>query len=225
MLSKDKLDAKTLYTLERLMSDPLLAGHFLVGGTALALQGDPRTSKDIDMFTRDPIDVDALHNHLVEKYGFVERFRAKNTLKGDIDGIDTDMITFNYPLVEPLETDGNLRVLSLSDLAAMKLNAIAKSGDRMKDFFDVAFLSTKFSLNRMLDIYRKKYGANPMPALMGLTYYDDIDFSDTVNSTNGRFRWNLVEKRLREMVDNPSTVFRSFEMEKGSGPSGGMGGR
>lgn len=214
MLSKEKIDPKALKTLERLMADPVLSEHFLVGGNALALHGNPRKSMDVDMFTRKPIDVNALHDHLVKNYGFVERFRSKNTIKGDIDGIDTDMITFDYPFVEPLEKEGNIRVLSLKDLAAMKLNAIVNSGERMKDFFDVAFLSTKMSLNTMLKAYQEKFDANPAPALIALSYYGDVDKSDTVKSTNGKFNWSVVEKRLEDMIKHPNTVFRTFSMER-----------
>lgn len=213
MLHKKKLDPKVFGVLEQLMTDPVFTDHFLVGGTALTLQGNPRMSMDIDMFTRKEMDIDSIHDHLVKNYGFVERFRSKNTIKGDIDGIDTDMITFNYPLLAPLETDGNIRSVSLLDLATMKLNAIARSGDRIKDFFDVAFLSTKFSLNTMLDAYERKFNTNSAPALIGLTYYGDLDMSDTVRTTNGKFKWPVVEKRLKEMILEPDKIFKSFDME------------
>ena len=43
------------------------------------------------------------------------------------------------------------------DIAAMKLNAIAGNGTRIKDFIDLAYLSTLLSLGEMLEAYEHKY--------------------------------------------------------------------
>ena len=57
----------------------------------------------------------------------------------------------------------------------MKLNAIADNGTRLKDFVDIACLSTTMSLNEMPESYQKKYpNTNAMRALHGLTYHADI---------------------------------------------------
>ena len=71
--------------------------------------------------------------------------------------------------------DNGIRLASLEDICAMKLNAIAGNGTRIKDFIDVAFLSAKFSLQQMLDFYEQKYHANPLMPLKGLVYFADID--------------------------------------------------
>jgi len=46
---------------------------------------------------------------------------------------------------------------SLSDIAAMKLNAISGSGSRIKDFIDIAGLSRVLTLSDMIDSYQNKY--------------------------------------------------------------------
>lgn len=54
----------TLSLLRRLASDDRLGAHFLVGGTALALEYGHRLSVDLDLFTRESFDADELQEHL-----------------------------------------------------------------------------------------------------------------------------------------------------------------
>lgn len=44
-----------------------------------------------------------------------------------------------------------IRMASLTDIAAMKLNAITGSGTRLKDFAGIAYLSGYMPLAEMLD--------------------------------------------------------------------------
>ncbi len=50
-----------------------------------------------------------------------------------------------------------MRLASLEDIAAMKLNAIVSNGTRLKDFIDITYLSCYLSLKEMLDAYETKY--------------------------------------------------------------------
>ena len=45
----------------------------------------------------------------------------------------------------------------MEDIVAMKLSAIADNGSRLKDFIDIAFLSTRFPFNLMLRLYERKF--------------------------------------------------------------------
>jgi len=82
----------------------------------------------------------------------------------------------------------------------MKLNAIADNGTRLKDFVDIACLSTTMSLNEMLESYQKKYpNTNAMRALRGLTYYADI-IHEPIDLIHGKYSWNKVSKRIDDMI-------------------------
>jgi hypothetical protein len=82
----------------------------------------------------------------------------------------------------------------------MKLSAITDSGSRLKDFVDIAFLSTKLSLKEMLEGYVYKYkNSNEISILKALNYYEDIKWNDIIHLTNGTFEWELIDKRLRDM--------------------------
>ena len=222
VLQQGVVTEETLGLMKGLMSEDCLADFFLVGGTALALRLGHRKSIDIDMFTRHDISVDELQSYLSGKYRFREEFRAKNTLKGDIDGIKVDLITYDYPLIQPLEeTDGNIRIASTEDIIAMKLSAITDSGTRVKDFTDIAYLSRDFSLNQMLCFYEAKFnGVNIFSAAKALVYFDDIDFAnEPVELVGAKFDWKKVNQRLIDMTRNPDKTFNSFPIENGQSQS------
>ena len=98
---------------------------------------------------------------------------------------------------------------SLSDIAAMKLTAISDNGTRLKDFVDIAYLSTKMSFSEMLNNYTTKYPTtNSIRAIKGLSYYDDIDFSEQIDLCCGnKFEWKKIEQRIRDMIKFETKIF------------------
>lgn len=219
VLQQGVVTEETLGLMKNLMNEKCFADFFLVGGTALALRLGHRKSIDIDMFTGSDIPVGELGKYLVEKYHFQEEFRAKDTLKGDIDGIKIDLIKYDYPLVQPLEeSEDNIRIASTEDIIAMKLSAITDSGTRVKDFTDIAYLSRDYSLNQMLKFYEMKFkGTNIFSVAKALVYFDDIDFTnEPVELVDAKFDWKKVNQRLVDMAQNPDKKFNSFPIEKES---------
>lgn len=60
----------------------------------------------------------------------------------------------------------------MRDIAAMKLSAIADNGSRLKDFIDVAYLSTYLSLADMLQAYETKFPSSTgIRPIKGLTFF------------------------------------------------------
>ena len=97
---------------------------------------------------------------------------------------------------------------STSDIVAMKLTAVSQSGNRLKDFVDIAYLSSVMTLNDMLDAFEKKYPrTDKLSAVRGLTYFNDIDFSIEVKLMKGTFDWGKIEDRLYQMVQTPEKLF------------------
>lgn len=207
MLHTKTVTRETLKLLKKLMSDPNLREFSLVGGTALSLYLGHRKSIDLDLFRKDSFSASALSLYLKEKYNFQEDFQDNNTLKGFINDIKIDFITHKYENVKTIHTIEKLRLYSLEDIAAMKLNAIADNGTRLKDFVDIVCLSTKMSLNEMLESYQKKYpNTNAMRALRGLTYHADI-MHEPIDLIIGDYNWNKVSQRIDEMIKNDTTKF------------------
>ncbi len=208
MLHFQTITRETHLLLKAIMHDSELVAFNLVGGTALALYLGHRSSIDLDLFTKDAFDVQRLQDYLIDKYNFKQDFIEKNTLKGSIEGIKVYCITHNYPFINPVFIEDEIRLLSLEDIAAMKLSAITYNGTRLKDFIDIAYLSTKMSLNNMLDAYNKKFiNANKVTVLKALSYFEDINFKEHINLLKGNFEWNAIEKRLSAMIKNENKIF------------------
>lgn len=208
MLQTQTVEPATLELLKKLQQEPLLATFNLVGGTALALRIGHRKSVDLDLFTRKEFDLEEVKSMLIEKYDLKVSYERQQTLKGFIGGVMIDCIRFNYPhLQTPDEIDG-VRLESIPDIIAMKLSAIAQNGTRIKDFIDIATLSTKYSLDEMLQFYADKFSnANIVMPAKALTYFDEINFDESVVMTSEKFDWKKVAKRLQAMAKSPQKVF------------------
>ena len=208
MLRKETVSESALELLKTLMEDEFLENFFLVGGTALALQIGHRISIDFDLFTLTPFDEKEMLSSLEERYQFQMDFLSRNTLKGSIRGIKVDLITHKYPLVKPLIEIEHIRIAASEDIAAMKLNAITGNGTRLKDFIDIAYLSTSLTLSRMIDAYEEKYATrNPAMVIKALDYYNDINFNEPIEMLKEKYKWEDIKKRLGEMTLNPDKLF------------------
>jgi hypothetical protein len=190
------------------MQDDYLKDFILVGGTALSLQLGHRISIDLDFFSQRSFDEQLLSKYLEYNKGLQLDYLHKNTVKGQIAGVKIDLITHTYPNVrDPLIID-HIRMAGPEDIAAMKLNAIAGNGTRLKDFVDIAFLSDRLALNQMLKAYSIKYGTrNPFIPLKALSYFNDINYNEPVHLTTGKLEWDTIEKRIHEMINFPDKIF------------------
>lgn len=210
MLQTTTVEKQTLELLKQLQSQSELSDFHLAGGTALALYLGHRKSIDLDLFTPYPFDTTRLEHFLVTKFGFQGDYSEQNTLKGRIDEVKIDCITHPYPLLQnPLEEEG-VRLYSQPDIIAMKLSAIADNGSRLKDFIDIAYLSTQYSFQEMLGFYVQKFPtSSPLRPLKGITYFDDIDHEETVVMLESTYSWQKITDRLQAMTAHQSKVFAS----------------
>lgn len=208
MLYTQTVAPKTLELLNQLMHDTTFDSFLLVGGTSLSLQLGHRISIDLDLFSNQTFDEQKLAEYLRTKYRFELDFIDKETVKGEIDGVKIDCIAHKYPwLTAPIETDG-IRLARYEDLAAMKLNAIVGNGTRIKDYIDIAFMSTKMTLNQMLTAYQLKYKSNGVMALKAIAYFDDINFEEPIAMLDtNKFDWKKIKKQLLSMMKYPDRIF------------------
>jgi predicted nucleotidyltransferase component of viral defense system len=161
--------------LHRLMDADELEDFYLVGGTALALRFGHRTSIDIDLFTHQPFDAKNLSEVLMRNFGLREAVVEQNTVLGQINSIKTDFIADQYPLIGKIEIVEGIRLLSIEDSAAMKLNAIANRGSK-KDFWDYALLLNHFDREDLLSFFEQKYpDASRWNLEKSLCYFDDAE--------------------------------------------------
>lgn len=155
-------------------------GFAMAGGTALALLLGHRRSEDFDWFNAkrvaDPL---ALAGELTQRgVDFTIEQTARGTLHGQVGGVRTSLLEYRYPLLAPsiLWPDFSCLLLSLDDIAAMKLSAIVQRGSR-KDFVDLyALLEEHQTLPELFELYRKKYDVPDIaPLLTAVAYFDDAE--------------------------------------------------
>lgn len=211
MLHKTTIDPSALELLIKLMDDEILKNFVLVGGTALALQLGHRISVDIDLFSFESFNENELADYLRSKYHFELDFISKNTLKGEINGVQLDCIAHQYPWIKSLLIEENIRLAGFEDIAAMKLNAIIGNGTRIKDFIDIAFLASQIPFHKMLEGYEIKYSSNPIMAIKAICYFDDINFNEPIKMARGeKLNWLKIEKRLKNMQSYPNRIFQGL---------------
>lgn len=208
MLYTETIEGGTLELLRNLQSEVLLSSFNLVGGTSLALRMGHRKSVDLDLFTKDDFDLQELRELLVNKYNLRVSYEKGKMLKGFINNVKIDLIKYDYPQVCSVETIEGIRFESIPDVIAMKLSAICDNGSRIKDFIDIAFLSSKYSFDDMLKFYSTKFPAsNQMMLAKALVYFADIDFNEDIVMLNCDFNWDKISKRLNDMTLQRNKVF------------------
>ena len=212
MLQTETVKRSTFELLKKLMNDVYLSDFILAGGTNLALQLGHRESIDLDLFPNISFNAQKMEQYLIENYHFIsQRVLEKDTAVGFIEGVKVDFVAHIYPLLHPPLVEDGIRMYSLQDVACMKLVAISDNGTRLKDFVDIAYLSTKMSLIDMLLAYKQKYNRpNYFHAAKGLVYFDEIDFSTHIDLCNGKkFSWKKIEQRIRDMIKFENKVFET----------------
>ena len=203
MLHKETVSPTTLGVLKSLMEDQKLNDFVLVGGTALSLRIGHRISIDLDLFSNKDFDQSALQEHLQSTYKFTADYIERNTLKGSANGVVLDFISHKYENVGEVTVLEGVRLASLEDIAAMKLNAIINNGTRLKDFLDVAFLGGKIPFEEMVKAYGDKYKTSVVMAAKAVLYHGDIDHTVDINLISQKYNFKDVVKSLEKLVASP----------------------
>jgi Nucleotidyl transferase AbiEii toxin, Type IV TA system len=200
MLHLATVEPDTLELLKKLMQKPYLSDFVLVGGTALALQIGHRKSIDLDLFTTAEIDTDALLAQLQADFEVVVRMQTKGSIICAIDDIKVDIIRFKYAFAYPFKVVDGIRLLTIEDIAPMKIDAIVGRGSK-KDFYDLYFLLESYTLTELLDLYRVKYGHSTMfHVIKSLTWFQDADPQMLPDVLNKTISWTQVQERIAHEV-------------------------
>ncbi|ANH81198.1 hypothetical protein A8C56_09565 [Niabella ginsenosidivorans] len=216
MLQTQTVSENTLALIKRLMADPQLNDFLLVGGTALALTIGHRLSVDIDLFAFDSFDAALIANHLKSVYYAEEVKPRESSLICFIDQVKVDLITHPYPEVSPHNQIDGIRIMSLSDIAAMKLHAIVRSGSRLKDFVDICFLLEKMPLAEMYAAYEEKYSPHSRAAVarMALTDTSGVNLNDEIRLSYLSFNWEATKQRLQEALEFTQKIFPAMKQNR-----------
>jgi predicted nucleotidyltransferase component of viral defense system len=193
----DAATPELLELLHELFQIEELEAFSLGGGTSLALRFGHRMSADIDLFSLIRFDPESLLQSLRERFSNTEIFnRTKRSLSLAIRGIKVDLLHHAYTQLEPPASTGDIRFVSLSDIAAMKVNAVTNRGSK-KDFSDLLLLHRNgVTLSTALDLYCQKYGqAGRFLAIRSLQFFDDAREEPDPLYLND-WTWDIVEGEL-----------------------------
>lgn len=76
--------------------------------------------------------------------------------KNEETSIKTDLLYWDAPYLFPPLIEDGIRLATIEDIAAMKLDTISRGG-RKKDFWDLSEILKTHNFSDLLDIYKKKY--------------------------------------------------------------------
>jgi predicted nucleotidyltransferase component of viral defense system len=168
---------------------------YLAGGTACALWLGHRQSVDLDFFVPQEFSVGEWRQKWEKEFDFKMFNQDWQTLEGQAGNVKLAMYYYKYPLIEPVINFKNIKIASIEDLTAMKLETLINRGTK-RDFVDLYFLFKKFSLKVGLDYYDRKYGNIDERELLikkALVYFDEAE-EDEMPKMLAPAEWESIKK-------------------------------
>jgi len=178
-----------------------LEAFSLGGGTSLALRFGHRTSDDIDLFSPTAFDPESLLQSLRGRFSKTEIFnRTSGSLCLAIRDVKVDILHHAYEQLEPPSSTGEVRFVSLKDIAAMKVGAVTNRGSK-KDFSDLLLLHQSGITPRdAVELYCRKYGdAGRFLAIRSLQFFDDAREEPDPRYLND-WTWDFVETEMTRLT-------------------------
>ncbi len=184
---------------------PQLNDFCLVGGTALSLKLGHRISIDLDLFQTTEIEVERLITLLQQEFKSdfeYENLKINYAVFCKINKVKVDLVQYKHPIIADIEVIDGIRMFSIKDIAAMKINAILGRGVK-KDFWDLFELLKLYSLNDIINFYNQKYPNQQLLISIpnALTYFEDADDSPDPIGLLGQ-NWEDIKEFIRARVSD-----------------------
>lgn len=203
MLYTQTVEPHTFSILRKLQTIPELDNFYLVGGTALSLLYGHRISVDLDLFSFQPFDnqliIDTLKNEFGQNFTTEDK-PSRFGIFGFVERVKVDIVRFPHPLIKPvIEVDG-IRMFSIEDIVAMKVQAVLGRGKK-KDFWDIAELLQHFSVSDFIQFHKQKYATQNLLITVpqAITFFADAEESiDPISLKNQT--WESVKQTIGEKV-------------------------
>jgi predicted nucleotidyltransferase component of viral defense system len=167
ILAYNTVNPLLVSVLTDLMREKAFDDFVLVGGTALSLRLGHRISVDIDLFSDKPygsLEYNAVDAFFKSRYPYVDSPDRTNIVglgrsyyvgESDRECIKVDLY-YTDAFIRPYSRIGNIRLASLDDIVAMKVDVIGRKG-RKKDFWDLHELLERYPIKRMLELHEERY--------------------------------------------------------------------
>ena len=125
------------------------------------------------------MDVDAIIGMMGEMGRYKILNKMPHILQTIVNNVKVDFVDYSrYQWIDDAVVSDNLRLASIHDIAAMKVNAIIGIGTK-KDFVDMFVLLQHYTMADILSFYKQKYPEySEYRALLSMTYFDDAEKQD-----------------------------------------------
>ena len=198
--------------LDEIMYEPIFDPFFLVGGTSLSLRLGHRSSVDIDLFTNAPygsLNFTDFENFFRANYNYydctdktdiVAFGRSYYIGESEYDNIKVDLF-YHDEMIDPCDTFDGIRLASLADVTAMKVDVISRSG-RKKDFWDLHELKNIYSISEMLEFHRTRfeYTHDKQQVIESLVDFSSADDDPDPICLKGK-AWELIKLDFVEWME------------------------
>ena len=195
--------------LKIVMDSDILKPFRLVGGTSLSLQLGHRISIDIDLFTDSDygsLNFEDIETFLKSKFSFIV-FSSELTSFGKSYFIGSSKnnavkldVFYSDPFIDDELLIDNIRLASLKDITAMKIEVI-QNGGRKKDFWDLHELLNYFSLEEMLAFHKIRYPFSHDSDLIikNFTNFQIADEDFEVLCLKGK-HWEVIKSDFENLI-------------------------
>lgn len=196
--------------LKDLMQQPVFNPFRLVGGTALSLHLGHRMSIDIDLFTDAPYDsinFEELETYLADNYGYVDRSNqgligmgcSYLIGKSKSESMKLDMY-YTDPFIQPPLLEDGIRLATVEEIAAMKMDVIARGG-RKKDFWDLHEMLSSYSISDLMALHEQRhpYTHNKAELRKQLASFDNADNDFDPICLKNKI-WELIKYEILQAV-------------------------
>lgn len=205
MLHVETVEPGAFSVLKQLLEIPELKDFSLVGGTALSLCYGHRKSVDLDLFSNIPFESPDIITTLEKEFKKSFANRTSNPrfgIFGFIKDIKVDFVRHPHPLIRPELNIDDIRMFSIEDMIAMKVQAILGRGKK-KDFWDIAELLRHYTIDDFITLHKEKYASQNLLITVpqALTYYADAEESEDPVSLKKQ-TWESVKHFISAKVND-----------------------
>ncbi|MBI1781946.1 MAG: nucleotidyl transferase AbiEii/AbiGii toxin family protein [Sphingobacteriales bacterium] len=207
MLYKNAVEPTALEILTIISSQQVFDTFALGGGTGIAIRKGHRFSVDLDFFTNQPFDTQAIYKNIISLFtGSELLFEQKQTMMFTVNGIKVDFVLYPFEWLKPFEEEDGLKLISIEDIIPMKLQAVSNRFSK-KDFWDIEELLNAFSLEEMITIFKQKFPPIDTGHIIhSLTEFDSADEEDDPVCIVPK-SWETVKDNLTKAVKNYTEDF------------------
>lgn len=182
----------------------------MVGGTALALQLGHRKSIDFDLFTPKPFDAGKIRETIVRFGGKIQTLiDSFEEYTVSVSGVKITFARYPFPLEFAVPWKENLFLADTETIASMKAYALGRRV-KWKDYVDLyCIFQSGITLQRIVERATEMFGEefNEKNFRVQLAYFEDIDYTETVESMPGfetkeeTIRRYLTEKSVEMLLE------------------------